>query len=380
VIGRGTAGVAGALAIALAGCQPAVIASPAPTTAAVSPTPLIANGWTLVGLPEVGDSWYPGGAIADGTGFVIYGGVDQRPAAWTSDDGRAWTPVALPGFGGFPSEAAWSPVATVLVGVGGMGRCAHPSGELIWRRLAGQSDWQLAPFEDILCAGGIPRVAAGATAFVVAGSSAGDSSFAWVSPDGLRWMDESLQLPVSAPPLELTWTGTQFLALGGFDVQRAYTSIDGSKWKGTQAPPEAPPFPAVPVPAVGKRAVALLATAKDTVAFYESDDATAVSEWQRQGDGSWRELQPSGLEPGDAIRRGVVLEGRPFLFVSRPSGAELVTSADLATWTSVSIPEVSGIEGLATFGGRAILVASVADPAGGQDRSMVFVTDIAALR
>ena len=74
---------------------------------------------TLVELPDATGVWFASGVIADPDGFTrLRRGQHDRAAIWTSRDGNSWASAALPGGFGFPSDAAASATATVLLGAG----------------------------------------------------------------------------------------------------------------------------------------------------------------------------------------------------------------------------------------------------------------------
>jgi len=83
----------------------------------------------------------------------------------------------------------------------------------------------------------------------------------------------------------------------------------------------------------------------------------------------------TGVEPGDVIAAGVGIGANAYLLIRRGNAAALAISTDLETWALVQAPPVGTLAGLASFGGRTVLVASTPDPATGDDRSAVFVRD-----
>jgi hypothetical protein len=361
-----------AVAIVMA-CQPST--SPSPTGAppsAPTPTTVVSGTWRPLELLDAVGFWRATGVVADADGFVVYGNVNDRPAAWTSGDATTWTSVALPGINVFPSAAAASKTATVLIGVGTTSQCAHPSGEFVWRRASGDEPWAGVPSNQALfCAGGFPLIAANDSTFVVAGAGTGDVPFAWHSDDGLTWQDAGQGLPIDVFPTVLGTTLSGFVLLGRGERTFVQTSPDGNGWTPAEAPAVPPAFnPNGP----GMFPAALVETAAGTLAIYASDDASAISAWRRQGDGSWDEARMTGLESGDAIAEGPSLDGRASLFVTRQGRAALLTSTDLSNWTDVLIPDLASITGLATFASRSVLVGNVTDAAG-DDHSLVFVAD-----
>jgi hypothetical protein len=327
--------------------------------------------WTPVDLPDLVAPWSANGVIADSDGLVVYGGIGDRPAVWTSRDGLSWAAAALPGGFGFPASAAASTTATVLLGAGTTSRCAHPFGEFLWRRTSGATSWDAVPFvEPLFCAGGFAEISETRDAFAVVGMGTGDQPFAWQSGDGMAWRDAAAGIPFDAPPSVVAGDAGGFLELGRGGRTDARTSIDGSAWSAVQAPPVPPAFNG---DAPGMSPAVLLATPVGMLAIYQSDGADTRSAWRRNADGSWTEIKLVGFEPGDAISGGVTVLGTPFVFGGRQGTANLWTSIDLATWTHVPIPEAMAVLGLATFGGRTVLVVWI-EPTGGPNVTRAYVT------
>lgn len=367
--------IAGALAV---GCQPQPSSSPLPPTVpaatvlAPASTPSLPAGWTAVDLPDTNVPWGAAGVIADASGFVIYGGIGQLPAAWTSPDGTAWTSVQLPGFNLRPFIAAASESATVLLGIGETDQCAHPSGEFHWRREAGQEAWNAVPFRDLFCAGGFPKIAAGPGGFMVAGTGTGEQPFAWASADGRTWRDASAGLDFDAPPWLVVATDAEFVTIGRGIRTEAWSSADGIAWRSIPAPPVAPAF----APGGGgMEPVALLPTRFGTLAVFQDEEGGLTEGWLRHPDGSWARVEVNDVQRGDFIGGGAVLGGDPVLFVFDNSVGRLLTSSDLEMWSEIPIPRVGSIDGLATFAGRTVLVAGEPDPRKGLGATFVYVSE-----
>jgi hypothetical protein len=369
------------VALAVVGaCSPSPSTSPGPSSASATPSAssVSAGDWTLVELPDAVGVWFASGVIADADGFVVFGGVNDRPAAWTSADGDSWASAALPGGFGFPSDGASSLTATVLLGAGSTSLCAHPFGESLWRRGRGAQSWQAVPFvEPLFCAGGFAELAATDDAFAVVGMGTGDQPFAWQSDDGMTWRDAAAGIPFDVPPSLLAATDGGFLELGRGERTDVRASVDGRTWSAVEAPPVPPAFSG---DAPGMSPAMLLATSLGVIAIYESDGASGRSAWLRNADASWSEVALQGFEPGDVISGGVEIGGRPFLFGSRQGAASLMTSTDLGTWVPVPIPEGGGVLGLASFGDRTMLVTYTPDPAGGPDVTRVYETSGSLIR
>lgn len=325
----------------------------------------ISVDWTLVNLPDAVGQWSAGGVIANAEGFVVYGGVNDRPAAWTSIDGLTWQSFALPGLPhqGFPAYAAATTTDTVLMGVGGTSQCAHPSREYLWRRRRGDDTWMAVPFvESLFCQGGLPKIAANDSGFAIAGTNAGEIPFAWHSADGLKWQDVSQGLPVDSPPALMTAIDGGFLFLGRGSRTDAEASLDGTNWAAVEAPPAPPAFN--PNGGLAMSPELLIDTPHGPMAIYESDDGSAVSGWRRQPDSSWAEVSLAGFEPGALVAGGLAVGNRTYLSLIRAGRGTLVVSDDLATWTAIAVPPLNSFGDLAEFGGRLMLVGSVNDAAG----------------
>jgi hypothetical protein len=342
--------------------------SPSALPAVPSASPAGEGAWTEIDLPDAVEVWRAAGVIADADGLVIYGFEADRPAAWTSSDASDWTAVGLPGREGFPSRAATSDDATVLIGQVSTSRCAHPSGELLWRRVHGDTTWRLVPFDqELFCAGGTPLIAARSHMFMVAGMGTGDQPFAWRSDDGLEWIDAMAGLPIDLPPWALGTTTDGFMELGRGERTDVRITVDGNDWTRVDAPPAPPAFGAE-LP--GMDPVALINTSAGLLAVYAGGGASAA--WRRDDAGAWVEV---GLpEPTElAFSGGVAMRGDPYLFGTGGGRASIWTSTDLVSWREIPIPEVDLVIGLASFRGRAIVVTATADPDGEAESTTVFV-------
>jgi hypothetical protein len=365
------------LALIVLGCQPTPSSTPATPSASPAQATEAGAGWTPIVLPATGEAWSAAGVIADSKGFVVFGGIAGHPAAWTSRDGTQWQPVALPpapGFPfGFPTKAAASADATVLLGGGSTSRCAHPAGETLWRRAAGGDAWEGVPFDErLFCAGGLSEIAATEHVFAVVGMGTGDQPFAWQSADGLAWRDASQGLPANTPPSLMAAFDGGFIELGRGERTDVRTSIDGTKWTSAEGPPVPPAFNGN---GTGMSPGVLISTTAGVLAVYEPDGDGGRSAWRRGSDGSWSRSSMTGFEPGDVIAGGVGIGANAYLFIRRGNSAALAISPDLDSWALVEAPPVGALAGLASFGGRTVLVASTPDLGSGEDRSGVFVLD-----
>jgi hypothetical protein len=364
-----------ALAVALAlgalACQPSPTTPPLtpPASAATAETADPGGGWTPIELPDAGETWFAGGTVADSSGFLVFGGIGEVPAVWASSDGLDWHSAALPFGFGFPSEAAASLDATVLLGAGSTSRCAHPFGQSLWRRAAGADVWESVPFvEQLFCAGGFEEIAAAQHGFAVVGTGTGDQPFAWQSADGLAWHDASQGLPVNSPPNLLAAFDGGFIELGRGERTDVRTSVDGARWAPAEAPPVPPAFNG---DAIGMSPAALIATNAGVLAVYQAEGAVDRSAWLRGADGSWRQVPMTGVEPGDIVAGGFGIGDDAYLFLGRGNAAALMTSRDLLSWNEVAIPRADSILDLAVIGDRIVLVTHKLELGG--DVTRVFV-------
>ena len=366
-------------ALLAAACGPAPLPSSSGPLATAAPSPSIeaaeaALAWRDVTLPVPDGAARAVGVLADADGYVIYGSVGMQAAVWTSPDAKDWTFAALPGDEGAPTDAAVSPVATVLMGGGSTSRCAHPFGEFFWRRAPGNPKWAAVAFdESLFCAGGSASIAAGADRLMVAGTGAGEQPFAWQSADGLTWSDAAEGLSFDAPPSALGASDGLFIELGrGAQTDVRVTDGDGP-WRVVEVPPVEPAFSQS---GTGAEPVALLDSAAGAVAIYSSDDGRSVSMWRRSTDGTWSGVAPGDKSAGGGVTGGVALLGRAYLFLSRRGNedAAFVTSTDLGAWTRSVVPGLDSISGLATLDRRTVVVGFRLDDVG-DETSIVKVAD-----
>ena len=52
------------------------------------------------------------------------------------------------------------------------------------------------------------------------------------SPDGITWTGQTAGVDLSTALKSVTWTGTQFVAVGAYGTSRVMTSPDGITWTG----------------------------------------------------------------------------------------------------------------------------------------------------
>jgi hypothetical protein len=375
---RGLAGSLPAIVIclAVAGCGTAQTTAPAtppaapsaaPTAVAVaspsaaapgSPTPSAADvAWQLVDLPDSSDVGSIADVVALPTTVVAIaaaGAAGEHGIAWSSGDrGSTWTSEPLPGNAhGIGRSVAWGD--RVLVLGEGDGDCAHPAVTKIWIR-DGAGSWTAAPFDPLMCAGGIAQAAATGDHAVILGTGAGDVAFAWSSDDGLTWTDRSSvftgRLPQGVAP-----GGSGFVAFGvGPGPVWSARSSDGTSW-------EQP----VPLPGLADSSIIGNPIVLDgEVTAFVGDPSGAIGVLTPDGSGGWRSELTTGLTR-DSLSRIVAVGDSLVALGGDQTGAKAWVSADGVSWRALTLPtEVteggtdSALNGAAIVDGRAYLVGQV---------------------
>jgi hypothetical protein len=375
--------VALALGLALAGCgtleatvRPTVSATASaavPTTIAVasaSAAPAATSAasaadlsWQLIDLPDSAGV----GAIADVVALpssvvAVAGGAAGKPGiAWSSSDGGAtWTSEPLPGTASTVGRSiAWGD--RVLTLGEGDGDCAHPSVTKIWIRDAA-GGWKAAPFDPLLCAGGIAQAAAAGGHAVILGTGAGDVAFAWSSDDGLKWTDHSTTFNGRLPQ-GVAADGSGFVAFGvGPFPGPAWSarSADGSTWA------EPVPLPGLADSAVIGSPVVL----GGEIAVFVGDPSGAIGVLKPDGNGGWRSEQTHGLTR-ETLGRIVAVGDGLVALGGDAAGPAAWISADGVSWRPLALPAEAtdsgadaALNGAAIVDGRAYLVGQVAGEGG----------------
>jgi hypothetical protein len=171
-------------------CTTVVIGAVLALSACSKPAPA---AWTRLDLPVNGTlelhdladcdgHWYAAGAIKDGA---------THPAAWTSTDGKTWTPVPFrpltTSYYG-PNQVIQSVACAggKVAMIGAIPGGAHGNPRVsTWRLDGGVMAENSAPFETYggEKAGGVGRIAAGPAGFAIAGDRVSGAA-AWLSSDG----------------------------------------------------------------------------------------------------------------------------------------------------------------------------------------------------
>ncbi len=336
---------------------PVVVASPSETSAS-TPVPSVADlAWHLVDLPDASGV----GSIADvvalsGAAVAVAAGgpAGEHGIAWSTNDGGAsWASEPLPGnSSGIGRSIAWGD--RVLALGEGDGACAHPAVTKIWVRDAA-GGWRAAPFDPLMCAGGIAQAAASGDRAVVLGTGAGDVAFAWSSDDGLKWTDHSSvftgRLPQGVAP-----DGSGFVAFGvGPGPAWSARSADGSTWE------EPVPLPGLADGSIIGNPVVL----GGEIAVFVGDPSGAIGVLKPDGNGGWTSELTNGLTRETLTRIVAVGDGLVALGGGL-AGPLAWVSADGVSWRPLDLPAEAiksgadaALNGAAIVDGRAYLVGQI---------------------
>jgi hypothetical protein len=318
----------------------------------------------LVELPDAGDAGQVADVVARAgsvTAAAAAGRAGERGTAWTSlDRGATWTAEPLPG----PARSIdrLVPWGNRLLAVGeGDGDCAHPSIVEVWVR-SGGGTWRAAPFDPLLCAGGMAEAAASGLQAVIVGTGAGDVPYAWSSEDGLHWTDHS-GVFADRLPQGVAVNGDGFIATGsGVGGASAWVarSPDGVTWKAPQSIPGPAGMSIIgdPVELDGKPAI------------FAADPAGAVGILRPDGSGGWRSEPSKGLT-SDTVSRILAVGDGLLALGGDEHGPLMWASTDGTSWHALDLPaEVAAsgasatLTGAAVAGGRAYLTGQVTAPSG----------------
>ena len=206
--------------------------------------------------------------------------------------------------------------------------------------------WQAAPFDPILCAGGIAQAATSGEHAVILGTGAGDVAFAWSSDDGLKWTDRSAPFEGRLPQ-GVAADGTGFVAFGvGPGPAWSARSADGTAWD------EPVTLPGIADGAIIGNPVVL----GDEVVVFVGDPSGAIGMLRPDGNGGWRVGADQRPDAGDARpdrggrrrpgrarrrpigRRGMDLRGRHHVAPARPPGRGRPRVASMARSTAPRSP------------------------------------------
>ena len=240
----------------------------------------------------------------------------------------------------------------------GDGDCAHPAVTAIWIRDAAGT-WAAAPFDPLLCAGGIAQAATAGDHAVILGTGAGDVAFAWSSDDGLKWTYRSAPLKAAclrASPRRIRLRRLRCRSLRGRPGRHGAPT---ESWEQRS-----------PCRAGGRSIIGNPVVLDGEIAVFVGDPSGAIGVLRPDGNGGWKSEQTSGLTR-DTLARIVAVGDGLVALGGDQSGARAWISADGVTWRPLELPaEVTAggpdaaLNGAAIVDGRAYLVGQVANSGG----------------
>lgn len=328
----GAAGLLAVLVGAATGAQsPSVVpaASPVAGQGPAVTTPLTVTWTTVEALsdPQAGASAAGLGMLPDGRLALLGGTLDDprdpdvTAAAWATSDGETWTSLKLKAR---PLSLAFAIGAidetTVITGMDPDGAGAA------WVQ---KGDRFGAP-KDI--DGLVVALLGDGDALLGAGMDPTGAPAVLRTTDGRAWT--ATQLAPSGRALAIVRSATSELVVAGATATPdgllepvVWTSLDGATWT------------AVPLggaPGRWSAPVLLATTAGLVLAFNESTDAGAVARLYTSTDGAtWQE---AGLDPGGALRAGVVVGGQALLI----GDDRIVNGVPGDTWRSTPDATLAG--------------------------------------
>ena len=307
------------------------------------------NAWTEAALPGPGPHVLRDAVTCGGQWYVVGGRPGPGPAAWTSNDGRAWRSLpltALPGSYYGPRSVLYAVACAngriAAIGAGGGGAHGNPRTSTWYQRADGSLAEAAAPFETY---GGdtavdVGRISGGAAGFLIAGNRTGGAA-AWTSPDGARF-----RLFENAPGLSRAFARDgavldgQLLLVGSReDAPAAWISADAVSWQRADLPDEDGHQELQRVARVGPDLVAV-GPRGDTYGAWRGPDWTAVGRF--------------GRPDATGIRSLTVSAGRLYA-----AAGHLWRSDDGGrSWLTVTTPRRAGpIAAVAGHDGAVLLVA-----------------------
>ncbi|HET6214726.1 MAG TPA: hypothetical protein VFE14_17805 [Micromonosporaceae bacterium] len=243
------------LPAAVAGCDKAAPVPPIELTWRPVTLPAAGGSAQLHELAACGGRWYAVGATAPGPPASAAAGQPTRPAAWTTMDGTAWTPVTLVATRPYGDQGALTSVAcrgADVVAISSASGGAHGNPRVSTWRSRPDGAWvqQDAAFELFggANAGSVDRVVAGPAGWLIVGHRVSPTTklrgaAVWRSTDGVAFqlVDDDPALRSAgdtyttaydaAPGSTGGWVVVGSAGSATSPVPAAWTSPDGSTWQ-----------------------------------------------------------------------------------------------------------------------------------------------------
>ena len=256
-------------------------------------------------------------AVVDGA-LIAVGSLGGRPAAWSSTDALAWTPLTVAGSAssgrGLLDAATAFEGAVVAVGF-------EPDGPGVWALRDGRFEAVEAP-ADVPSAVVFADVAATPQGFAAGGNDADGRPVVWTSPDGERWHAAAIEDDGHRGSVTGVTAADGVLLAVGYDDRgpKAWSSRDGgSTWDvgAGPTPTEARPQALLAVVELGDRALGL----------GQGDGGPLC--WSTDDGARWHACSPPS-EVAVGLVRSATIGPRGLIAVG--SAAELQEDAGIAIW------------------------------------------------
>ncbi len=285
--------------------------------------------WTSRGIPGA-DKVRLTSLAMNGNNLLVTCGWstdDEKPVAYTSQDGQFWAPQSLPATTGRAASIAWWGSQFVIVGAAygtnSQTGLSVAQKNLVLRSSDGYVWTDQSSTTTVAAQGGFKNV-------IIAGHQAiafDGTTTAWFSTDGTAWTAHKLGAVAAANGVANS--NGQVLAFGGAGIA---VSTDGIKWTPQTTPAKSP----------------LLAGVWSGTSYWAiTSSAVFTSPYPL----SWA-LHSSGVDSGGAPVNGVIWSGTQFVAVGgTASGPALVmTSPNGSAWTQRSTGVNSALGGVAWSG------------------------------
>lgn len=304
---------------------------------AVGSYPLEASAWTpsaIVSSPD-GTNWtrqnpnISGALFKDviwtGSRFVAVGQGSARGIS-TSTDGVVWTRSTVLDYTGWDNLLSVAFNGSQVVAVGSSGNYSSSDDGLTWA---------VTPNTGYYATG----IASDGSQFAAVGYG-----FIKTSADGVTWTEQDIG-GFTGQIVDITWNGTQFVAVGGGNIaipqDTVFTSYDGIAWN-----IQAVDLGGQPLNAIGANDSQLLAAGMNGAMLTSFDAVTWTSQTSTQ---TMHNINAVIWTDGQFVAAGSL---------GRSDSGSILTSRDGVTWTAQNIPDVGGIGALTWGNGQFVALGA----------------------
>ncbi len=274
-------------------------------------------GLVVIGLADLGTGLV---AITESLQSRVEAGplaFDPPIIAWTSEDGRTWTPHVLP-----PEWLASPPGQAPLLAVGPAGLVVASSGQAARFAISSDgSDWGLVPEGWFPARFALSDLVGTATGYVAVGRwmatpTRSEAAALW-SADGRRWSATPTLLPTSrssgsdvgSAAVSLVVAPDGMVAVGGDTAPGAslwWRSVDGQHWEALPAFPPLGPTTCTGEGCGSQPNGALVGDGQRMLAVRGGDNGAA---WTSTDGLTWSRLRVTGDAPVEQATQAVLLPG-----------------------------------------------------------------------